>query len=105
MGSVEVEEVTEQAWDGGLRALRAAIGRRISGIGVSMVLRLRRVESRRIPCLMTPYDELLDETELIEEVTELTEAVVIDDDVVGSCRSLELSDAGIVNWEVCGGRR
>ena len=72
-------------------------------IGVSMVLRRCNVESRLIPCFMSPYDDLRDVADSNEEAPEVIEAVVSDEALVGCCCSLELSDGGWVDWEYCEG--
>lgn len=65
-----------------------------------MVRRRRTEASRRTFLLNLTYDDFRDDPDVMEDGGDAIEPVADDDALVVSLSSLELSDAGCVDWEV-----
>lgn len=84
----------------GLNASIVTVGKEKADIGASMVRRRRTEASRRTLLLNLTYDDFRDDTEVMDDGGDAIEPVANDDALVVGLSSLELSDAGCVDWEI-----
>lgn len=83
---------------GVVRALMVEVGKWMAGIGLSTVFLRRKVGSRFKLLLNLVYEDLIDDTEVMEAGQDDT--VVTDDELLGCLYSLVLSEVSCVDCEV-----